>query len=92
MSVVIIAIFAFFLLPHPLGQVSHLSKKQNARNHEKTEINKVCAQKFVYSQKNMNRPSANHNIDDFSTCSTKKNHKRTKNKKNGRDAPQNVKK
>ena len=40
----------------------------------------------------MSYTSANHDIDNFLTCSTKKIHKNTKNMKNVNDAPKNAEK
>ena len=84
---VIISAFPFFLPLYPLGHVSRLSKKQNARHHEKTAINKERSRKFADYQKSVCNQSENPNIDDFSTSSTKKLHKYIKNMKNTRNAP-----
>ena len=84
---VVILAFSFFLRSYPLDHVSRLSKKQNARHHEKTAINKGRSQKFVDYQKSICYRSKNPNIDDFSTSSTTKLHKYIKNMKNTRNTP-----
>ena len=84
---VIISAFPFFLPLHTLGHVSRLSKKQNARHHEKTAINKERSRKFADYQKSVCNQSENPNIDDFSTSSTKNLPKSIKNMKNTRNAP-----
>ena len=85
-DVVMLAI-SLFLPSYPLDHVSRLSKKQNARHHEKKGINKGRSRKFVDYQKSVCYQSKIPSIDDSSTSSTKKLHKHIKNMNNTRNAP-----